>query len=154
MATDVGLAVDKNDPVFRDWLQAVYDEVKDQGHERRAAHPEGRLTRPEVTGGGPQPASTAVTDQPPMNINLQPIADSWPFLLKALGMTLFISVLSMLFGFAIGVVVGGLRTYGGRVARIDARLLRRYDAGDPAARRAGLDLLRLSAAHRPLASTP
>ena len=30
MKTDVGLAVDKSDPVFRDWLQAVYDEVKDQ----------------------------------------------------------------------------------------------------------------------------
>ena len=50
-----------------------------------------------------------------MTINLQPIADSWLFLVKALGMTLFISVLSTLFGFAIGVVVGGLRTYGGRV---------------------------------------
>ena len=30
MATDVGLAVDKEDTVFRDWLQAVYDEVKDK----------------------------------------------------------------------------------------------------------------------------
>ena len=30
MSTDVGLAVDKADPVFRDWLQAVYDEMKDQ----------------------------------------------------------------------------------------------------------------------------
>jgi len=30
MATDVGLAVDKKDTVFRDWLQAVYDEVKDK----------------------------------------------------------------------------------------------------------------------------
>ena len=30
MATDVGLAVDKQDTVFRDWLQAVYDEMKDQ----------------------------------------------------------------------------------------------------------------------------
>jgi ABC-type amino acid transport system permease subunit len=41
-----------------------------------------------------------------MTINLQPIADSWLFLARALGMTLFISVLSTLFGFAIGVVVG------------------------------------------------
>ena len=30
MATDVGLAVDKNDPVFHDWLQSVYDEIKDK----------------------------------------------------------------------------------------------------------------------------
>jgi polar amino acid transport system substrate-binding protein len=28
MATEVGLAVDKKDPVFRDWLQAVHDEVE------------------------------------------------------------------------------------------------------------------------------
>lgn len=30
MGTDVGMAVDKKDTVFRDWLQAVYDEVKDK----------------------------------------------------------------------------------------------------------------------------
>jgi polar amino acid transport system substrate-binding protein len=30
MGTDVGMAVDKADTVFRDWLQAVYDEVKDK----------------------------------------------------------------------------------------------------------------------------
>jgi polar amino acid transport system substrate-binding protein len=30
MATDVGLAVDKSDPTFHAWLQAVYDEMKDQ----------------------------------------------------------------------------------------------------------------------------
>jgi len=30
MATGVGLAVDKGDPVFRDWLEAVYEEVKDE----------------------------------------------------------------------------------------------------------------------------
>lgn len=30
MATDVGLAVDKKDPAFHAWLQAVYDEMKDQ----------------------------------------------------------------------------------------------------------------------------
>lgn len=29
MSTDVGLAVAKDDTVFRDWLQAVYDEMKD-----------------------------------------------------------------------------------------------------------------------------
>jgi polar amino acid transport system substrate-binding protein len=30
MSTDVGLAVAKNDPVFKDWLQAVYDEMKER----------------------------------------------------------------------------------------------------------------------------
>ena len=30
MSTDVGLAVDKSDPAFLAWLQAVYDEMKDQ----------------------------------------------------------------------------------------------------------------------------
>lgn len=30
MATDVGMAVDKADSVFHDWLQAVYEEVKDK----------------------------------------------------------------------------------------------------------------------------
>jgi polar amino acid transport system permease protein len=50
-----------------------------------------------------------------MNITLQPIIDSWPFLAKALGTTLLISVLSTLLGVTIGVVVGGLRTYGGKI---------------------------------------
>ena len=30
MPTGVGLAVDKADTVFYDWLQAVYEQVKDQ----------------------------------------------------------------------------------------------------------------------------
>jgi polar amino acid transport system permease protein len=50
-----------------------------------------------------------------MNINLQPILDSWLFLGRALGMTLFISVFSTLLGFGIGIVVGAFRTYGGRI---------------------------------------
>ena len=49
-----------------------------------------------------------------MTISLAPFIDSWPFLLKAVGITLFISVFSMLVGFVIGVIVGSLRTYGGR----------------------------------------
>ena len=51
-----------------------------------------------------------------MDVNLQPIVDSWPFLAKALAMTLFVSAASTLLGFAIGIVVGALRTYGGRAA--------------------------------------
>ena len=49
-----------------------------------------------------------------MNITLQPFIDSWPFLLKAIWVTVMVSGLSMLLGFAIGVVVGALRTYGNR----------------------------------------
>jgi hypothetical protein len=30
MGTDVGMAVDKKDTVFRDWLLAVYADVKDK----------------------------------------------------------------------------------------------------------------------------
>ena len=50
-----------------------------------------------------------------MDIDIAPILLSWRFLAKALGMTLLISALSMLVGFAVGVLVGALRTYGGRV---------------------------------------
>src|SRR5262245_21949743 len=51
-----------------------------------------------------------------MNVDLSPLSDNWPFLLKALLTTFTISVSSMGLGFAIGIVVGSLRTYGGRVA--------------------------------------
>ena len=149
MSTDVGLAVDKADPVFRDWLQAVYDEMKDQVTNEELRILKGRLKARSYRRRASARFHRRTTSCQ-WTINLQPIVDSWPFLVKALGMTLFISVLSTLFGFAIGVVVGGLRTYGGRVLNRGARLLRRHDAGDPAARRAGLDLLRLSPAHRPL----
>ena len=50
-----------------------------------------------------------------MDINIQPLIDSWVFLARAVWTTLLLSVLSTLLGFAIGVVVGALRTYGGRV---------------------------------------
>ncbi len=50
-----------------------------------------------------------------MDINFQPLLDSWLFLLRAIGTTVLLSILSMLLGFVIGVVVGALRTYGGRV---------------------------------------
>jgi len=50
-----------------------------------------------------------------VSIDISPFVRSWPFLLNALWTTLLLSVLSMLLGFAIGVVVGVLRTYGGRV---------------------------------------
>lgn len=53
-----------------------------------------------------------------MDINFQPLFDSWFFLLRAIGMTVLLSVLSMLVGFIIGVVVGALRTYGGRIADV------------------------------------
>jgi His/Glu/Gln/Arg/opine family amino acid ABC transporter permease subunit len=53
-----------------------------------------------------------------MDINIQPILQSWPFLLKALMMTIFVSALSTLLGFVIGTIVGALRTYGGRAANL------------------------------------
>jgi len=43
------------------------------------------------------------------------LVDRWPFLLRALWTTLYVSTLSLLLGFAIGILVGGLRSYGGRV---------------------------------------
>jgi His/Glu/Gln/Arg/opine family amino acid ABC transporter permease subunit len=53
-----------------------------------------------------------------MDINFQPIIDSWPFLAKALRTTLLVSVLSTGLGFALGITVGVLRTYGGRILDI------------------------------------
>lgn len=53
-----------------------------------------------------------------MDINIQPILQSWPFLLKALMMTIFVSALSTLLGFIIGTIVGTLRTYGGKAANL------------------------------------
>jgi polar amino acid transport system permease protein len=50
-----------------------------------------------------------------LNITLKPIIDSWPFLLKALWVTVSLSVASMLLGLVIGILVGTLRTYGGRL---------------------------------------
>lgn len=49
-----------------------------------------------------------------MSIDLSPLVTRWQFLGAALWVTVYISLLSMAFGFAIGVIVGGLRTYGGR----------------------------------------
>lgn len=47
-----------------------------------------------------------------MTFTLAPFIDNWYFLLKAVWVTIVISLLSMLLGFVIGGVVGGLRTYG------------------------------------------
>jgi len=50
-----------------------------------------------------------------MSINLTPFVESWSFLLKAVWVTVFVSLASMAVAFVIGVVVGSLRTYGGKV---------------------------------------
>jgi len=50
-----------------------------------------------------------------MDIDLSPLVTRWQFLGRALWVTVYISLLSMAFGFLIGVIVGGLRTYGGRL---------------------------------------
>lgn len=55
-----------------------------------------------------------------MDIDLSPLLTRWQFLGSALLVTAYISLLSMAFGFVIGVLVGGLRTYGGRA--VDAVL--------------------------------
>jgi His/Glu/Gln/Arg/opine family amino acid ABC transporter permease subunit len=49
-----------------------------------------------------------------MTIDLSPLLTRWQFLSAALWVTVYISLLSLLFGFVIGVIVGALRTYGGR----------------------------------------
>ena len=53
-----------------------------------------------------------------MDIDLCPLLENWRFLLQAVGMTLVLSVLSIVLGLAIGVVCGALRTYGGRVVDV------------------------------------
>ena len=62
--------------------------------------------------GGSVPSALCRTA---LNITLKPIIDSWPFLLKALWVTVSLSVASMLLGLVIGILVGTLRTYGGRL---------------------------------------
>jgi len=55
-----------------------------------------------------------------MDIDISPLLTRWQFLSQALGVTVDISLLSLTFGFIIGVLVGALRTYGGRL--LDALL--------------------------------
>ena len=49
-----------------------------------------------------------------MTIDLSPIVAAWPFLAKALGTTVLVSLASMLCGLVIGLFVGAGRVYGGR----------------------------------------
>ncbi len=53
-----------------------------------------------------------------MLVFLDVLARNWLFLLKALGMTVALSAMSMALGVVLGVLVGVLRTYGGRVADV------------------------------------
>jgi len=50
-----------------------------------------------------------------VTIDLSPVVGAWPFLAKALGVTVFVSLSSMLVGFVLGLVVGAGRVYGGRL---------------------------------------
>jgi His/Glu/Gln/Arg/opine family amino acid ABC transporter permease subunit len=50
-----------------------------------------------------------------MEIDVSPLLENWRFMLNAVGMTLLLSVLSIVLGVAIGIVCGVLRTYGGRI---------------------------------------
>ncbi len=49
-----------------------------------------------------------------MTIDLSPIVAAWPFLLKALGTTVLVSIASMLLGLGLGLIVGAGRVYGSR----------------------------------------
>jgi polar amino acid transport system permease protein len=49
-----------------------------------------------------------------MDIDISPLLTRWQFLSQALGVTVYISLMSLAFGFIIGVLVGAVRTYGGR----------------------------------------
>jgi His/Glu/Gln/Arg/opine family amino acid ABC transporter permease subunit len=49
-----------------------------------------------------------------MTVDLSPIVGAWPFLAKALGVTVFVSLASMFLGFVLGLLVGAGRVYGGR----------------------------------------
>ena len=51
-----------------------------------------------------------------MDVDFAPLLDSWRFMLRAVGVTLELSVLSILLGIAIGLVFGAWRAYGGRLA--------------------------------------
>ena len=53
-----------------------------------------------------------------MEIDLGPLLESWRFLLRGVGVTIEISLLSIVLGLLIGLVLGTLRTYGGAVARV------------------------------------
>jgi polar amino acid transport system permease protein len=53
-----------------------------------------------------------------MTIDLSPIAGAWPFLARALGVTVFVSLASMLLGLALGLLVGAGRVYGGRALEL------------------------------------
>jgi His/Glu/Gln/Arg/opine family amino acid ABC transporter permease subunit len=48
-----------------------------------------------------------------MDIDISPLVVNWQFIVTATGFTLLLSALSIVLGVAIGVVCGGLRTYGG-----------------------------------------
>ncbi len=50
-----------------------------------------------------------------MSIDLTPLLNSWRFIAQALWVTLMVGGLSILLGSAIGLTVGVLRTYGGRL---------------------------------------
>ena len=52
------------------------------------------------------------------DIDVSPLFENWVFIADAFGTTLTISFLSLVLAFVIGLVVGALRTYGGRFADI------------------------------------
>ena len=53
-----------------------------------------------------------------MDIDISPLIENWQFMLQAVVMTVWLSVLSIVLGLAIGIVCGVLRTYGGRALNV------------------------------------
>ena len=160
MPTDVGLAVDKKDTVFRDWLQAVYDEVQGPGHGRGDQHPEGTVARTVVPADAGRPAKLGLW---PRRASLTALHrrrsdDLASSRSSSAGRSCSGRLASRSLFSRLDAVRprdrrrrGARRTYGGQRARSRARLLRRHHARHPAARRPGLGLFRLPAADRPFA---
>ena len=53
-----------------------------------------------------------------MDIDVSPLIEDWRFLLHAVGVTLLVSALSILLGGTLGIMLGALRTYGGRAVGV------------------------------------
>ena len=147
--------------MFRDWLQAVYDAIKDKVTAEELQRPEGSRraspSRASAEGAGQWrlTASARSSLRHDRVLNITPQAAprrAGRSCSRRSGTTCRVSIGSMLVGAGdrhrrrrrSGPMAGGL-------ARSRARLLCRHHALDPAARRARLGLLRLSAADRALA---
>ena len=93
-AQPVGLALDKGQPVFLDWLRAV----------EKAMHPKLEADEQRV----------AATLKKLDDLDFSPLLDSWRYLAAGLGVTLSLSALTIVSSLAFGAAVGFGRVYGPR----------------------------------------